>query len=164
MTRIGKTLGNGAPLHGEIVIIVERCDFVDTPAEGTVVEDDSSLVALPGSICSVIDIFLLTTAKADESDYAVVLWANGVISQGDSWRRSCLTEDGGISSDGEVGSQRNDASNVKDDDLLATATYCSTEGTCAFVVEVGNVNNFTASSAGNISAMTLCAWEGWGLC
>ena len=63
-----------------------------------------------------------------------------------------------------IGSQRNDASHIEDNDLLAVATHCSTKGPGALVVEVGNVNYFTASTAGNISAMALCAWEGWSLC
>ena len=60
MTRIGETLGNGTPLHGEIVVVVERSHLVDAPAEGAVVEDDAGLVALPGSIRTVIDVLFLS--------------------------------------------------------------------------------------------------------
>ena len=72
MSRIGKTLSNGTPLHGEIVVVVEGSHLIDAPAEGTVVEDDTCLVALPCSIRSVIDVFFLTSSQADESDDAVV--------------------------------------------------------------------------------------------
>ena len=47
VTGIGKALCHGAPLHGEVVVVVERSHLVDAPAEGAVVEDDTRLVALP---------------------------------------------------------------------------------------------------------------------
>ena len=89
--RIGETLGNGTPLHGEIVVVVERCHLVDTPAEGTVVEDDARLVALPGSISTIIDVLFLSAAQTDEADDAVVFRTNRVISQSDARRRSSLS-------------------------------------------------------------------------
>ena len=47
VTRVGEALCHGAPLHGEVVVVVERSHLVDAPAEGAVVEDDTRLVALP---------------------------------------------------------------------------------------------------------------------
>lgn len=82
VTRIGETLGNGTPLHGEIVVVVERSHLVDAPAEGTVVENDAGLVALPGSICTIIDVLLLSAAYAEETDDVVAARLNGVISEG----------------------------------------------------------------------------------
>ena len=88
--RIGETLGNGTPLHGEIVVVVEGSHLIDTPAEGTVVEDDARLVALPGSISTIIDVLFLSAAQTDEADDAVVFRTNRVISQSDARRRSSL--------------------------------------------------------------------------
>ena len=73
MPRIGKTLGNSAPLHGEIVVVVEGSHLIDAPAEGTVVEDDACLVALPGSIRTVIDVLFLSAAYAEETDEILLL-------------------------------------------------------------------------------------------
>ena len=47
VTGICEALCHGAPLHGEVVVVIERSHLVDTPAEGAVVEDDTRLVALP---------------------------------------------------------------------------------------------------------------------
>ena len=47
VTRVGEALSHGTPLHGEVVVVVERSHLVDAPAEGAVVEDDTRLVALP---------------------------------------------------------------------------------------------------------------------
>ena len=47
VTRVGEALCHGTPLHGEVVVVIERSHLVDTPAEGAVVEDDTRLVALP---------------------------------------------------------------------------------------------------------------------
>ena len=47
VTWIGEAFGYSTPLHGEVVVVIERSHLVDTPAEGAVVEDDTRLVALP---------------------------------------------------------------------------------------------------------------------
>ena len=54
------------------------------------VEDDAGLVALPGSIRTVIDILLLSAAYAEETDDVVVARLNGVISEGDARRWGSL--------------------------------------------------------------------------
>jgi hypothetical protein len=46
-----------------------------------VVEDDAGLVALPGSIRTVIDVLFLSAAYAEETDDVVVARLNGVISE-----------------------------------------------------------------------------------
>lgn len=60
------------------------------------VEDDAGLVALPGSIRTVIDILLLSAAYAEETDDVVVARLNGVISEGDARRWGSLSEDGDV--------------------------------------------------------------------
>ena len=162
MTRVGKTLSNSAPLHGEIVVVVEGSHLIDAPAEGTVVEDDACLVALPCSIRSVIDVLLLSASYAKETDDIVVSRLHCKIAQGDARRRSSLSEDGDVICYLEISFQSNDASHIEDDDSFTRLDSLS-ERTSSAVVEVGNVNYFTASTTGNISAMTLCAWEGWSL-
>ena len=47
VTRVGEAFGYSTPLHGEVVVVIERSHLVDTPAEGAVVVDDTRLVALP---------------------------------------------------------------------------------------------------------------------
>ena len=126
VTRIGETLGNGTPLHGEIIVVVERSHLIDAPAEGTVVEDDAGLVALPGSIRTVIDVLFLSAAYAEETDDVVAARLNGIISEGDARRWSRLSEDGDVVSKLEVRLQGDDASHIEDDDSL-TRLYSLSE-------------------------------------
>ncbi|CDA56151.1 unknown [Prevotella sp. CAG:604] len=85
VTWIGEAFGYSTPLHGEVVVVIERSHLVDTPAEGAVVVDDAGLVALPCGISSVVDVLLLSTANAKEADDVVVARLNRIIAQGDAW-------------------------------------------------------------------------------
>ena len=163
VTRIGETLGNGTPLHGEIVVVVERSHLVDAPAEGTVVEDDAGLVALPGCIRTVIDVLFLSAAYAEETDDVVAARLNGVISEGDARRWGSLSEDGDVVSKLEIRLQGDDASHIEDDDSL-TRLYSLSERTCSAVVEIGYMYYFSASSSRYVSSVTFCARKGWSLC
>ena len=163
VARIGKTLGNGTPLHGEIVVVVERSHLVDTPAEGTVVEDDASLVALPDSISTIIDVLFLSAAYAEETDDVVVARLNGVISEGDARRWGSLSEDGDVVSKLEIRLQGDDASHIEDNDSI-TRLYSLSERTRSAVVEVSYVYYSSASSARYVSSVTFCARKGWSLC
>ena len=163
VARIGETLGNGTPLHGEIVVVVERSYLIDAPAEGTMVEDDAGLVALPGSIRTVIDVLFLSAAYAEETDDVVVARLNGVISEGDARRWGCLSEDGDVVTYLEIRLQGDDASHIEDDDSFARLDSLS-ERTRSAVVEVSYVYYFSASSARYVSSVTFCARKGWGLC
>ena len=161
--RIGETLGNGTPLHGEIVVVVERSHLVDAPAEGTVVEDDAGLVALPGSIRTVIDVLFLSAAYAEETDDVVAARLNGVISEGDARRWSSLSENGDVVTYLEIRLQGDDASHIEDDDSITRLDSLS-ERTRSAVVEVSYVYYSSASSAGYVSSVTFCARKGWSLC
>lgn len=127
------------------------------------VEDDAGLVALPGSIRTVIDILLLSAAYAEETDDVVVARLNGVISEGDARRWGSLSEDGDVVTYLELRLQGDDASHIEDDDSLSRFDSLS-ERTCSAVIEIGYVYYFSASSAGYISSVTFCARKGWRVC
>ena len=127
------------------------------------VEDDAGLVALPGSIRTVIDILLLSAAYAEETDDVVVARLNGVISEGDARRWGSLSEDGDVVTYLELRLQGDDASHIEDDDSLSRFDSLS-ERTCSAVIEIGYVYYFSASSAGYVSSVTFCARKGWSLC
>ena len=50
MTGVGKALGDGTPLHGEVVVVVIGSNLVDAPAQGAVVEDDTCFFSQPGCV------------------------------------------------------------------------------------------------------------------
>lgn len=86
------------------------------------VENDASLVALPGSIRTVIDVLLLSAAYAEETDDVVVARLNGVISEGDARRWSSLSENGDVVTYLEIRLQGDDASHIEDEILLPDLT------------------------------------------
>ena len=127
------------------------------------VEDDAGLVALPGSIRTVIDVLLLSAAYAEETDDIVAARLDGVISESDARRRSSLSEDGDVVSKLEIRLQGDNASHIEDDDSLSRFDSLS-ERTSSAVIEIGYVYYFSASSAGYVSSVTFCAWKGRSLC
>ena len=116
------------------------------------VEDDASLVALPGSIRTVIDVLFLSAAYAEDTDDVVVARLNGVISEGDARRWGSLSEDGDVVTYLEIRLQGDDASHIEDDDSFARLDSLSERASSA-VVEIRYVIDFTASSSSNKSTM-----------
>lgn len=86
------------------------------------VEDDAGLVALPGSIRTVIDVLFLSAAYAEETDDVVVARLNGVISEGDARRWGSLSENGDVVTYLEIRLQGDNASHIEDDDSLSRLT------------------------------------------
>ena len=162
VTRVGEALCHGTPLHGEVVVVIERSHLVDTPAEGAVVEDDAGLVALPWSISSVVDVLLLSTANADETDDVVATRLNRIIAQGDAWRRGCLSENCDVVCEFEVRLQRNHTSHIEDDDLIARLD-CLSERAGSAVIEIRYVYDFAASTTRYVSSVTFGSRKGRGL-
>ena len=94
---VGEALGDGAPLHGEVAVVVERCHLIDTPTERAVVEDDVLVMAPPAGISSIVDIHGIAATHTDEAhDHVVGIHCNGVITEGDAIARSCLSGNGHI--------------------------------------------------------------------
>ena len=105
----------------------------------------------------------MSTANADETDDIVAARLNGIIAQGDAWRRGCLSEDGDIVSEFEVRLQGDDARYIEDDDSFARLDSISERSSSA-VVEIRYVIDFTASSSSNKSTMAFGSWESRSLC
>ena len=127
------------------------------------VEDDASLLALPAGIGTVVDIFLLSAAEADEADDVVGTGLHGVVAQGDARVGGCLTEDGDIVLKLEVAPECNNTSNVEHDGAVSATGDGSTERARTAVVEVGDVYDVAGASASDIAAVPLSAREGRGV-
>ena len=127
------------------------------------VEDDVFLVALPGGIGSVVDVFLLSASDANEADDVVGTRAYREVAQGDARIGGRLSEDGDVVLDSDVGLQGNDTCHVEDDDAVFIADG-STKRACARVVEIGDVYDSTATSASSIASVTFSTRESGCLC
>ena len=161
VTGIGESLAEHAPLHGEVVIIVERGQLVDTPADGAVVENHAFLMTGPDGIGTVVDILLLTTTETDETDDDIIgIGTDGIITDGDARTRSCLALDSSVGTNLKVGLERNDTGYIEDDNLLLTATDGSTQRAVAGIIEISDMDNLTATTTGNVTAVTLGTGEG----
>ena len=94
---IAQRLGDGAPLHGEVLVVVERSHLVATPRHRTMVENDVATLTTPNSIGTVVYVFHLTATKTDKSNNHVVGRAvDGTITQGDAGRRCRLSGNGDV--------------------------------------------------------------------
>ena len=112
------------------------------------VEHDARIMAGSRSIGTVIDILLLTTTYAEKAhDNVVSCRIDGVVAQGNARSRSRLSSDGRIGTDADIALQGNDAADVEDDRLLFIAFDGLTERPRARIVEINDVDDFTAASA-----------------
>ena len=71
MSGIGQSLAEHAPLHREVIVVVERSEFVNAPTHRAMVDDDAREVVVPNGIGTVVHVPFLSTAKANEA-YDVV--------------------------------------------------------------------------------------------
>ncbi len=67
-----KALADGTPLHGEVVIVIERGHFVDAPRERTVVEDNTGGVTACSCVTTIVYVFLLSTTESHKAYNNVV--------------------------------------------------------------------------------------------
>ena len=92
VTGVVETLCYGTPLHGEVLIVVERSCLVDTPTHRAMVDDDVVAIASPERICTIVNIYGIATANAYETnDYVVCLVLQSVVAECDTITRGCLT-------------------------------------------------------------------------
>ena len=159
-----EALGDGRPLQREVVDVVERGHLVDRPRERAVVYQYAVGLALPDGVGAVVDVALLAPSHADEAYDVVLLWAHGVVAQGDARLGRRLSGDGGILTDDEVAVEGDDAADVEDDDLLVVAADGVAQRPRARVVQVGHVDHPSSSSAVGVASVALGAREGRHLC
>ena len=113
---IVQAFADGTPLHGEVVVVVERRHLVNRPREGAVVNDDARLLALPDGVGSVVHVLLLASAAAYEAYDDVVAYAvNGVVAQRNARVGSRLARNGGVRGNAQVRVEGDDAAHVKHD-------------------------------------------------
>lgn len=70
MYGVGKTFAENTPLHGKILVVIERRTFVGTPAHRAMVDDDVLMVTSPQSI--IFRLFLVAHAAADKTDDNII--------------------------------------------------------------------------------------------
>lgn len=92
VTCVIETLCYGTPLHGEVLVVVERSSLVDTPAHRAMVDDDVVAIASPERISTIVNIYGIATANAYETnDYVVCLVLQSVVAECDTITRGCLS-------------------------------------------------------------------------
>ena len=124
------------------------------------VVDDAGGLTLPGGIGSVVDVLFLAATEPDEADDVVRTWVHRVVAEGDAGVGGCLSADGGVGSDGDVGGEGDDAAHVEDDDFLRGTGNGGAERPRAAIVQIGHMDDFAATTALNITAMTFGTGEG----
>ena len=117
MARIGQSLGDIAPLHGEIAVVIKRGHLIDAPGERAVVKNDVLAVASPCGVSSIVDILHLRTAETDETDNDIVTLGQfyGIIPQCDATAWSRLACYRGIGGNSQVRFQVNIPADIKND-------------------------------------------------
>ena len=108
---------------------------------------------LIGSVGTIVDIPLLSATDTDEADDIIATWIDGAVTQCDARSWCCLSENGSVVSDGDVGIERNHSGNVEDDNLLAAAFYCFTERTVTTVIEISHMDDFASASACDVASV-----------
>ena len=73
MSGVIEALANGTPLHGEVVVVIERRHFVDAPGERAVVEYHIGIMLTGNGVSSIIDILFLSATAAYETDDDIAL-------------------------------------------------------------------------------------------
>ena len=158
VTRVCQRLSECTPLHGEVIVVVERCYLVDTPAERTVVEHYTCNVSLPSSVSTVVDIDFLTSTQRDKTHNSVCLWTYSEVTQCDTRIRSCLTSNSSVLTHCEVALQCYDSSNVKDYYLWVVARYRPAEGTLRVVIfKGGDVTYYCRFLVGTTSTSSIAS-------
>ena len=115
-------------------------------------------------VSTIVYILLLSTTYSDKShDDIVTVWIYGVISQCDAWGRSRLSFNGGVCTDVDVTFQGNYATHIEYDNLFGRATHSLSERACTRIVEIGYVDNVSATSSGSISTVSFRSRESRGL-
>ena len=160
-----QAFADGTPLHGEIIVVVERGHLVDRPREGAVVEHDAGVASRPGGIGAVVDVALLATAAADEANHDVIAAIEQrVVAQGDARCGRRLSQNSGVGPNGDVAAEGDDAAHVEHHHLLVRPLHRLAERASAAVVERRHVNHLAAPATGHIAAMTLGTRESRRLC
>ena len=164
MSGIVQAFAHRTPLHGEVIVVIERGHLINRPRERTVVEHHARIVACRRGISTVVDILLLSTANADEAhDNIVASGVDGKVAQGDARSRSRLAKNCRVGPDTDIPCQGNDTCDIEDDNLLVGTTHGLTKRACARVVKIGDVDNLATASTCGVAAMTFGTREGRGL-
>ena len=123
------------------------------------VDDNPREIAVPKGICPVIDVLFLPATKANETDNVVGSRPNRVIAQRDSGIRSRLSQYGRVLTNLKIRCQSNDTAHVEHHNLLGIPAYCRPKRARSGIVKIGDMDDFSATSARNIASVTFCTGE-----
>ena len=166
-------LCNNAPLQGHVGVGIEGGGFVNAPAHGAVIQDDIFVVAAPDAVfavgLSILDIGLAPVAfvsktEAHKADNHIVrIDVGGVVLDADAVSGGRLAGNGDVSLGNlEVRRQLDGPSHVKDNGAGAAGLDGCAEGTGSLVIEVGHMDDLSATAAGGVHAAALGSGESTG--
>lgn len=128
------------------------------------VEDD--VITVVEGECTLLLVDALSTSHANvaDDDILAVRGDDAAAIDGDALSGSSLSGNGDIALDGDAGvGDINDAADVEDDDTVGLADGIG-QRSCTRRIKIGDMHDFSSTSAGGIGCKALCTWEGRLLC
>ena len=128
------------------------------------VEDD--VITVVEGECTLLLVDALSTSHADvaDDDVLAVRGDDAAAIDGDALSGSGLSGNGDIALDGDAGvGDVDDTANVEDDDTVGLADGIGQRSSTRRI-EIGDMHDFSSTTAGGIGCESLCTWEGWLLC
>lgn len=169
MAGICKAFAKRTPLHREIAVIVERCDFIDAPGKRAVVEEQIFPMALPYGIGTVVDILDLRAARTNEAhNYIVATEVQRVISQRDSTLRRRLSGNSGIFGYTQIGLEVDITTHIKYNGfraaLLQSPAQRAFGGVAGVICQIGHMDYFSSTATGCETSVSLGTRKSRRLC
>ena len=167
MARIHQTLRGDTPLHGDVARAIDGEALVDTPADGTVVDNNVLPVHSTQSVALVsIRIRfqrLVAQTEAHVADDDVLVERDGIVGYADAVAGCRLSGQRGVFTDTEGRLEHDGSANVEHDGARATLGVGPTQRTLerglAVVLQRGDVIHLATASAGGEAPEALGSGE-----
>ena len=128
------------------------------------VEDDVITVVEGERTLFLVDALSTSHADVADDDVLAVRGDDAAAIDGDALSGSGLSGNGDIALDGDAGvGDIDDAADVEDYDTVGLANGIG-QRSCTRRIKIGDMHDFSSTSAGGIGCEALCTWEGWLLC
>ena len=163
MGRVAKTLADDAPLHGHVLVAIDRAALVHRPADGTVVDDDVSSVVAAQPVRLALRGLSGTKAHVADDD----VWGGNhkiPVGHADAVARCRLSRDGDIAvAQFQLRFQVYGTADIEDNGTRTALPTGPPQGAAARVVEVGHVIHLPAPASRHVAAVALGTWKGGSL-
>ena len=128
------------------------------------VEDDVITVVEGERTLFLVDALSTSHANVSDDDVLAVRGDDAATINGDALSGSCLSGNGDIALDGDAGvGDIDDTAYVEDYDTVGLADGIG-QRSCTRRIEIGDMHDFSSTTAGGIGCEALCTREGWLLC